>query len=146
VDVTCLPAFDLQVIEKAKQEEIDSLTASIKKLETSLASVQSSKSTIDSSIIRVKQGLGALTRVHRELAANTQRELNEVKQNIKTTLSGALVQKLRGYDDKMKEVEAKYRKEMQERKKLHNIIQELKGNIRVYMRYVSLQKFHDIAI
>lgn len=28
----------------------------------------------------------------------------------------------------------RYRKEMMERKKLHNIIQELKGNIRVYMR------------
>jgi kinesin family protein C2/C3 len=28
----------------------------------------------------------------------------------------------------------RYRKEMLERKKLHNIIQELKGNIRVYMR------------
>jgi hypothetical protein len=27
----------------------------------------------------------------------------------------------------------RYRKEMLERKKLHNIIQELKGNIRVYM-------------
>ena len=29
---------------------------------------------------------------------------------------------------------SKYKKEMTERKKLHNLIQELKGNIRVYMR------------
>ena len=29
----------------------------------------------------------------------------------------------------------RYRKEMLERKKLHNLVQELKGNIRVYMRY-----------
>jgi hypothetical protein len=28
----------------------------------------------------------------------------------------------------------KYRKEMAERKRLHNLVQELKGNIRVYMR------------
>ena len=28
----------------------------------------------------------------------------------------------------------RYRKEMFERKKLHNLVQELKGNIRVFMR------------
>lgn len=28
----------------------------------------------------------------------------------------------------------KYRREMGERKRLHNLVQELKGNIRVYMR------------
>jgi predicted RecB family nuclease len=31
-------------------------------------------------------------------------------------------------------VTTKYRKEMLERKKLHNIIQDLKGNIRVFLR------------
>lgn len=31
-------------------------------------------------------------------------------------------------------VTSKYRKEMMERKKLHNIIQDLKGNIRVFLR------------
>lgn len=34
----------------------------------------------------------------------------------------------------IKVYENKYKRELQERKKLHNIIQELKGNIRVYMR------------
>lgn len=29
---------------------------------------------------------------------------------------------------------SRYRREMVERKKLHNVIQELKGNIRVFMR------------
>lgn len=36
--------------------------------------------------------------------------------------------------EEIKATELKYRREMQERKKLHNLVQELKGNIRVYMR------------
>ncbi len=32
------------------------------------------------------------------------------------------------------ELGIKYRKEMSERKKLHNLVQELKGNIRVFLR------------
>jgi hypothetical protein len=38
-------------------------------------------------------------------------------------------------DGKMTELTNKYKKEMAERKRLHNVIQELKGNIRVYLRY-----------
>ena len=34
----------------------------------------------------------------------------------------------------MDDMKKKYKKEMNERKKLHNQLQELKGNIRVYMR------------
>jgi kinesin family protein C2/C3 len=34
----------------------------------------------------------------------------------------------------MKEIMERYKRELSERKKLHNIIQELKGNIRVYLR------------
>jgi len=44
----------------------------------------------------------------------------------------------------MEDLRRKYKKEMYERKKLHNTIQELKGNIRVYMRYVGL--FHDSSV
>lgn len=36
----------------------------------------------------------------------------------------------------MDELRKKYRRELLERKKLHNQIQELKGNIRVFMRWV----------
>ena len=39
-----------------------------------------------------------------------------------------------GITEEIAIVTARYRREMTERKKLHNIIQELKGNIRVYMR------------
>jgi hypothetical protein len=37
-------------------------------------------------------------------------------------------------EENMVLINARYRKEMAERKRLHNVVQELKGNIRVYMR------------
>jgi kinesin family member C2/C3 len=36
--------------------------------------------------------------------------------------------------EEMKMINQRYRREMQERKRLHNLVQELKGNIRVFMR------------
>jgi kinesin family protein C2/C3 len=37
-------------------------------------------------------------------------------------------------DQTFAELNRKYKKEMSERKRLHNVIQELKGNIRVFLR------------
>ena len=37
-------------------------------------------------------------------------------------------------DQVFADLNRKYKKEMTERKRLHNVIQELKGNIRVYLR------------
>ena len=45
-----------------------------------------------------------------------------------------IVQRIEGIDDKNKELVTKYKKEMALRKKLHNELVELKGNIRVYCR------------
>ena len=45
-----------------------------------------------------------------------------------------IVQRIEGIDDKDKELVTKYKKEMALRKKLHNELVELKGNIRVYCR------------
>jgi kinesin family protein C2/C3 len=41
---------------------------------------------------------------------------------------------LQALGDELALATTRYRKEMAERKKLHNMIQELKGNIRVFMR------------
>lgn len=45
-----------------------------------------------------------------------------------------IVKRIEGIDDKNKELVTKYKKEMTLRKKLHNELVELKGNIRVYCR------------
>lgn len=45
-----------------------------------------------------------------------------------------IVKRIEGIDDKNKELVTKYKKEMALRKKLHNELVELKGNIRVYCR------------
>lgn len=44
------------------------------------------------------------------------------------------MQRIEGIDDKNKELVKKYKKEMALRKKLHNELVDLKGNIRVYCR------------
>lgn len=44
------------------------------------------------------------------------------------------MRRLRAIDGHISALNAKYKREMAERKRLHNIVQELKGNIRVYMR------------
>lgn len=48
--------------------------------------------------------------------------------------SGGLLKKVKSIDDQFAQLNFKYKRELAERKKLHNIIQELKGNIRVFMR------------
>ena len=51
-----------------------------------------------------------------------------------------IVQRIEGIDDKNKELVTKYKKEMALRKKLHNELVDLKGNIRVYCRVRPLIK------
>ena len=41
---------------------------------------------------------------------------------------------MQNMNGRMAEIQSKYKREMIERKRLHNLIQELKGNIRVFMR------------
>ena len=53
---------------------------------------------------------------------------------IKSYYLPALVEQLREVNEQVRQTNAKYRKEMLERKRLHNMVQELKGNIRVFMR------------
>jgi len=45
-----------------------------------------------------------------------------------------ITKRIEGIDDKNKELVTKYKKEMTLRKKLHNELVDLKGNIRVYCR------------
>lgn len=51
-----------------------------------------------------------------------------------------IVKRIEGIDDKNKQLVTKYKKEMTLRKKLHNELVELKGNIRVYCRVRPLIK------
>jgi kinesin family protein C2/C3 len=42
--------------------------------------------------------------------------------------------RLVGHAEEVGELRVRYRKELQERRRLHNMVQELRGNIRVYCR------------
>lgn len=64
----------------------------------------------------------------------TKREMQDFGSSIKAHFSSVLLLKLKDTKQEIDSAKLKYRREMLERKKLHNMIQELKGNIRVYMR------------
>ena len=58
---------------------------------------------------------------------------------------------MKGVDNLVTDLRRKYKRELVERKKLHNLIQELKGNIRVYLRCRppttrELEQFGDDAL
>jgi len=71
---------------------------------------------------------------HKALVSAATQQMTEFKQTFKGLLTGGLIGRLKSVQREMASTNEKYMKEMLERKKLHNIIQELKGNIRVYMR------------
>ena len=76
----------------------------------------------------------SLREEQRNLASSSTQQMTEFKQTFKGLLMGGLVGRLKSMQREMTSINERYMKEMMERKKLHNVIQELKGNIRVYMR------------
>lgn len=89
-----------------------------------------------------------LKMTHAQLKQMKQVQTNVVKQETTKTLvemkkvaaslfTESVMGKLQESAKLLNAMTVKYKKEQMERKKLHNVIQELKGNIRVYMRYVA---------
>ena len=60
------------------------------------------------------------------LTAATKKDLQDMKQELTTSMQGPLLGRCRTLEDTLKDVQEKYRKVSLERKTMHNIIQELK--------------------
>lgn len=134
-------AQEVDDVETAKNEEIQTLQASLEEVKTSAAkaekkliAVKQSSGAIMSGMRTTGAELAALAKEKETLRQTTKQQLNEMKQTIKASFGGALLGKIKAVNDDLAFMTAKYNKEFEERKKLHNVIQELKGNIRVYMR------------
>ncbi|KAJ1485749.1 hypothetical protein T484DRAFT_1792222 [Baffinella frigidus] len=61
--------------------------------------------------------------------------------DMETSIVGALA----GVTGKMAEAETRLKKEVTERKRLHNLVQELKGNIRVFCRVRPMSNKNHLA-
>lgn len=121
-------------MESKKEEEKMVIEQENQKLQKKLKSFQQNNSQLNSKLQSLSKVLQGYKNDYQSLTVSTKRDLADMSQELKNTLGTGMLMKLRTVNDSMKNLQQKYRFEVQERKKLHNMIQELKGNIRVYMR------------
>jgi hypothetical protein len=68
------------------------------------------------------------------LSVAAKRDLDDFGSTIQALMSRGLLTRIKKVEEDVRVAYGKYHKEMAERKRLHNLVQELKGNIRVFMR------------
>ena len=134
-------AQEVEELETSKDEEIEGLNASLAaadadktRAEEQLRKVSQSSTMIVSELKRVASTARSLKQEQVDVAAMSKQQLNEMKQSIKSQFGNQIVTKMKVLNKEVASIAERYNKEVIERKKLHNMIQELKGNIRVYMR------------
>jgi len=141
-------ALELDEIEKSKdaekaliigeklilQNNLALITGEKQILQSNLTESNTITRTISGKLANIKTKSTSLVVSQKDLAVATKNDLNIMKQAMFTLLDGSLMGRLKGMEEALATSDLRYRKEMIERKKLHNMVQELKGNIRVYMR------------
>lgn len=95
--------------------------------------MRSKLKSVTQQLIVVKNTLDNIKREHQDLRISCLKLGTGIKPAIRGVIK-QIVQRIEGIDDKNKELVTKYKKEMALRKKLHNELVDLKGNIRVYCR------------
>jgi len=103
---------------KGLEDELASKQTEVAGLKNSVAELSSSRAGVEASLAGTKTELEAARQEILALRAESDRKSEEIKASIA---------------DK-EEMQAKLRWEESERRKLHNLVQELKGNIRVFCR------------
>jgi kinesin family protein C2/C3 len=86
---------------------------------------------------KLQQYLAAATEAQQQLRAQAQQQLADVQQQLTITVAAITEQvglQFKQMEDELTDTRSKHRKEMQERKRLHNQLLELRGNIRVFCR------------
>jgi hypothetical protein len=86
---------------------------------------------------KLQQYLQAATEAQQQLRAQAQQQLADVQQQLTLTVAAITQQvglQFRAMEEELVDTRAKHRKEMVERKRLHNQLLELRGNIRVFCR------------
>lgn len=124
-----------QLLHKLKATSGD-LEVAKKTAEQSRRSLEGMKMSYDvvrRNVVVNRKKSSALMAKYNALSQDTKKDLQDMKQFLRMSLS-SVANQMKMKDEELKSLLVRYRKEMTERKKLHNIIQELKGNIRVFLR------------
>ncbi|KAI9348652.1 kinesin-domain-containing protein [Obelidium mucronatum] len=111
--------------ESRLKQEISTLTEDYDRIRVENGSLKTSLSTQSTALLTVESDIRA---------AKAQIESLESTVSQKTTEITVLTENLAARDSHILELESKLREEESVRRKLHNTIQELKGNIRVFCR------------
>lgn len=127
-------AQEVEDIEKTKNAEKETLLREKKMLQDNLTAALGAQKPMKQSLKQMSKFVAEYTKNVRGLLATTRKEVADMKGAMKTQIDGRLIARLKQQDAEMKDIMDRYKKELSDRKKLHNIIQELKGNIRVFLR------------
>jgi len=103
---------------KGLEDELTSKQTEVAGLKNSVAELSSSRAGVEASLAGTKTELEVARQQILEMKAESERKSEEIKASIAA----------------QEEMQAKLRWEESERRKLHNLVQELKGNIRVFCR------------
>lgn len=125
---------ELAALETKTGAELAALRAEKARVEEQLVKAKSGSQVISAGMVKLQIKIKLLAADYKKCCAASKAELNEFKSGIKSQIGGALVGKLNYLQEQLKVINGRYLKELAERKKLHNAMQELKGNIRVFMR------------
>jgi hypothetical protein len=117
-------------MEKEKKTLNDQIVSWKKKL----AQQQQVNANLSTALKNLASKANGLQREQKSLVSFSGRQFEDFSIVLRSTMSAGLLTRIRRLEDETKASNDKYLKEMAERKKLHNLVQELKGNIRVFMR------------
>ena len=127
-------AQEIDEIEKKKNDETDQVSAEKALIQKNLDDSISQISMLKKRVQVTSTKSTALIKNYQGFSSSIKTDLQNMKYEMQSMLSGKLLGKLQKAENMIRDVEEKYRNEMMERKKLHNLVIELKGNIRVFMR------------
>jgi kinesin family protein C2/C3 len=116
---------EIEATETRAEEERSALAGQLSKLQGSSSNMKSGLKNVQRAMVAMKSQHGTM----RQAIAN---ELGGAPSF--TAAGQQIVAQIIAQAASMKEVVANYRKEMKERKRLFNLVQELRGNIRVFCR------------
>lgn len=127
-------AQELEETEEKHATEIAAMTKENKKLTKSLGKYKSSSKVFSTGLVPVQKSIAILSESQKNLSSTIREEMQVTLKDVTSQFGTSLMRKLKSNDQRLVDMAIKWKKEMSERKRLHNLVQELKGNIRVFMR------------
>ena len=126
-------AQELEEVEKGKDEEIAVLMEENAQLTKKYKSLQTANANLFSNLRKLNEkSKGIKAEFSKKFNASFQDDINDMKKLVSS--GSTILTKIKNFTNDYQALNKKYLREMNERKKLHNLVQELKGNIRVYLR------------